>query len=142
MVDKAKKFHILEFERLEEVDRGTGVKTKLLVRKDMGSDTITSGFTQFQPGASIAMHWHNCDESVAIVEGEAVCEVDGQRFPMKRFDTTFVKAGVPHRFMNESDRPMRILFTYTSVDVTRTFADTGVTVGHMSANDRAVAATS
>ena len=138
-MSEEKKFHILEFDKLEEVDRGTGVKTRLLVRKELGSEHITSGYTRFEPGAKIAMHWHNCDESVAIVEGEAICEVDGQRFAMKQFDTTFVKAGVPHRFVNESDKPMRILFTYTSVNVTRTFADTGVTVGHMSANDKAAA---
>jgi quercetin dioxygenase-like cupin family protein len=134
------KFHIIQFDKLEVVDRGTGVKTRLLVNKALGSEHITSGFTRFDPGAKIAMHWHNCDESVVIAEGHAVCEVDGRRFEMKQWDTTFVKAGVPHRFVNESDQPMAILFTYASSEVTRTFADTGVTVEHMSVNDRAVAA--
>ena len=110
------------------------------MHKGLGSEHITSGYTRFDPGAKIALHWHNCDESVVIAEGSAVAEVDGKRFNMKRLDTTFVKAGVPHRFINESNEPMAILFTYTSVNVTRTFADTGVTVEHMSASDKATAA--
>ena len=132
-------YHILRFDQLEVVDRGTGVKTRLLVHKGLGSEHLTSGFTSFDPGARIALHWHNCDESVVIAEGKAVAEVDGQRFEMTPFDTTFVKAGVPHRFLNESDQPMAIIFTYASSNVTRTFADTGVTVEHMSVDDKAVA---
>jgi len=135
-----RKFHILKFDQLEVVDRGTGVKTRLLVHKGLGSEHLTSGFTRFDPGAKIALHWHNCDESVVVAEGRAVAEVDGKRFDMAPFDTTFVKAGVPHRFLNESDQPMAIIFTYAASDVTRTFADTGVTVEHMSVNDKAVAA--
>jgi putative monooxygenase len=134
------RYHILKFDELEVVDRGTGVKTRLLVHKELGSEHITSGFTRFDPGARIAVHWHNCDESVVVAEGKAVAEVDGKRFDMTQWDTTFVKAGVPHRFVNESDQPMAIIFTYASSNVTRTFADTGVTVEHMSVDDKAVAA--
>jgi len=133
-------YHILEFEKLPEVDRGTGVKTRLLAHRGLGSEHITNGITRFEPGAKIALHYHNCDESVVIVEGEAVAEVDGKRYPMRRYDTTFVPAGVPHRFLNESDKPMAILWTYGAGYVTRTFVETGVTVEHMSVNDKAVAA--
>jgi quercetin dioxygenase-like cupin family protein len=139
-VAEEQKYHILKFDELEVVDRGTGVRTRLLVHKGLPSEHLTSGFTRFDPGARIAMHWHNCDESVVIAEGRAVAEVDGKRFEMAPFDTTFVKAGVPHRFVNESDQPMAIIFTYASSNVTRTFADTGVTVEHMSVNDKAAAA--
>jgi len=46
-------------------------------------------------------------------------------------DTTFVRAGVPHRFLNQSDRPMTIYWIYAAGQVTRTFAETGVTVDHL-----------
>ena len=43
------------------------------------------------------------------------------------FDTTYVDANVPHRFRNASDTsPMRILWTYASIDATRTIVETGV----------------
>ena len=139
-MSEAAKYHIISYDQLAEIDRGTGVKTRLLVHKGLGSQHLTSGVTRFEPGSKIALHYHNCDESVVIVEGDAVAEVDGQRHAMKRFDTTFVPAGLPHRFINESDRPMAILWTYAASYVTRTFVETGVTVEHMSEADKAVAA--
>jgi putative monooxygenase len=132
--------HVLKFDELSSVDRGTGVTTKLIVHRQIGSENLTNGITVFAPGSKIALHWHNCDESVVVIEGEAIAEVDGKTYQMTPYDTTFVPAGVPHRFLNESDRPMKILWTYASGHVTRTFAETGVTVEHMSASDKAVAA--
>ena len=130
--------HILRFDEITPIDRGTGVKTVLLAGKWLDSDTLTNGITMFEPGAAIALHYHNCDESVTILEGDAFCEVDGERFEMKVYDTTFVPEGIPHRFWNASDQGMKILWTYAAVEVTRTFVETGQTVEHLSAADRAV----
>ena len=131
--------HVLRFADQSVVDRGTGVKTIPLVSRRLGSDHLTNGITVFEPGAKIARHWHNCAESVVVVEGRAVCEIDGKTFPMAQYDTTFVPANVPHRFLNESDQRMAILWTYDAGYVTRTFADTGVTVEHLSESDKATA---
>lgn len=131
--------HILRYNELPVVDRGTGIKTRVLVSKYIGSEHLTSGTTVFPPNSQIALHWHNCDESVVILEGEAIAEVDGKLYPMSQYDTTFVPANVPHRFLNQSDRQMAILWTYGSGQVTRTFAETGVTVEHLSPKDVAVA---
>ncbi len=133
--------HILRYRDLNEIDRGTGVKTRLLVSRRLGAENLTTGITTFQPGSKIARHWHNCDESVVILEGEAVCEIDGQFYNLSQYDTTFVPANVPHRFMNQTDKPMAILWTYAAGYVTRTFADTGVTVEHLSESDKATAPT-
>ncbi len=130
------KAHIFRFEEIVSVDRGEGISTKPLVSKTVGSTKLTNGITTFPPGTGLRLHMHNCDESVTLIEGEGVVEIDGEQSPMKPFDTTFVPAGVPHRFFNKSDRPMRILWNYTSVDVTRTFADTGETVGQLEAGDK------
>jgi quercetin dioxygenase-like cupin family protein len=132
---------VLRFEGADWHDRGTGVKSRVLVSRQIGSENLTNGVTVFPPGAKIAIHWHNCDESVVILDGEAVCEIDGKQFQMGRLDTTFVPANVPHRFLNQTTRPMSILWTYAAGYVTRTFAETGVTVEHMSAGDKAAVPT-
>jgi len=132
---------ILRFKEQPVVDRGTGVKTHPLVTNRIGSEHLTTGITVFEPGAKIATHWHNCDESVVILEGDAIAEIDGQHFAVTQYDTSFVPANVPHRFINQSDKRVAILWTYGSGHVTRTFADTGVTVEHLSDSDKATAPT-
>jgi uncharacterized cupin superfamily protein len=84
--------------------------------------------TLFEGGAGIPLHTHNCPESVVILEGQVIVEIDSVEHALGRWDTTYVAAGIPHRFRNASDtEPMRILWTYASVDATRTIVETGVT---------------
>ncbi len=132
----APKAHIFFFDKIEAVARGEGIATRPLVSKEVGSTGLTTGITTFPPGAAIRLHTHNCDEAVTIIQGEGVAEIDGKQTPLKTFDTTFVPTGVPHRFINKSSRPMSILWQYASANVTRTFADTGETVGHLTAADK------
>jgi len=129
---------IVRFAEMAVVDRGNGVRTTPLVSSDLGSQELTTGVTVLQPNAEIRPHSHNCDESVCVLEGQVTFEADGQRHPLSSFDSTFVPEGVSHRFLNESDRPARILWIYASGHVTRTFSETGETVDVGSENDRAI----
>jgi quercetin dioxygenase-like cupin family protein len=65
---------------------------------------------------------------VIVLQGDAVAEIDGIEHRLSRWDTTYVYAGVAHRFCNASDTvPMCILWIYASVDATRTIIETGIT---------------
>ncbi len=133
------KASILRFREVPGIDRGNGIVATPLVNRAHGSEHLTIGTTLFPPGAAIALHTHNCDESVCILEGEAVAEIDGELYELQQYDTTFVPEGVPHCFRNQSGRPMRILWTYASAHVTRTVVATGQTAEHLSAADRPAA---
>jgi quercetin dioxygenase-like cupin family protein len=119
------------------VDRGGGARTTPLVCCEIGARGLLNGITEFDPGAGIPLHYHNCEETVIILEGQATFEVDGREYELKALDTTWVPAGMHHRFRNQSGGRMRIFWTYSSIDATRTVVATGQTFKIGSAEDRA-----
>lgn len=116
---------------LPMIDRGSGIRSFPLVSRETGSRALLSGMTLIPPGSSIPTHTHSSDESVMILEGDGVCEVAGQRHHLGRFDTTYISAGIVHRFLNVGARDLRILWIYDQLDTTRTFVETGETAGHL-----------
>jgi quercetin dioxygenase-like cupin family protein len=109
-------------------DRGGGVRTRYLVTREVGAHEFLSGLTEFDPGASLALHSHNCEESVVVMDGIASFEIDGRSTEMRPGDATWVPAGSIHRFANRTDASVTILWTYGSVEATRVLADTGETI--------------
>jgi quercetin dioxygenase-like cupin family protein len=117
---------ILRPDELSVNDRGNGARTIPLVTRKCGSTSMINGITAFEPGAKIGVHFHNCEESVMILEGEAIAEIDGKRIQLKAGDTTWIPPNLPHRFLNESDATMRIFWIYADINATRTMVETGV----------------
>lgn len=107
---------ILRYDEAEIDESDAGVAARRLVNAAMGSKTITMGISTFEPGAGIFLHTHPCEETVVILAGEAMAEVDGQIVALTTFDSTFVPPLVPHRFWNDSDRPMTICYFYPMTD--------------------------
>jgi mannose-6-phosphate isomerase-like protein (cupin superfamily) len=127
---------LLKLDELTSIARGDGVETTLLVGKDRcGPVSFTSGLTRFPVAKKVPVHHHNCAEQVTLLEGDADVEIDGKLTRLKRYDTTYVPAGKPHRFINVGDGPMLILWIYDTDEVTRTFSETGQTVAHLSVQD-------
>lgn len=119
---------LLQPDTLAKHDRGGGASTTPLVTRGLGASAFITGYTEFQGGAEIPFHFHNCEESVVLVEGNAIFDIDGEEFPVKPQDVTFIPPGVPHRFRNASKtEPMKILWIYGLADATRTLVETGET---------------
>ena len=119
---------ILRPSELTPRERGGGARTTALVTRRIGSTSMINGITAFDPGASIGLHKHNCEESVMVLDGHAIAEIDGVMHSLGPNDTTWIRTDVPHRFINASKtEPMRIFWTYASIDATRTIIATGET---------------
>lgn len=94
-----------------------------------GSVGICGGYGRFQPGTSLPCHIHEFDESITIVEGEAICEVASKRYKMSGYDTAFVPQGKPHRFLNESQKPMAMIWVYAGSEPSRSIVDVKYCLG-------------
>ncbi|GHJ39313.1 cupin domain-containing protein [Streptomyces sp. TS71-3] len=117
---------VLRPDELAARDRGTGARTVPLATTARGATSFLNGITSFEPGAVIGHHMHNVTESVIVIEGDAVVDIDGERTRLRRFDTTLVPSGVPHHFENASStEPMKIFWTYASLHSTRTLLPSG-----------------
>lgn len=127
---------VLKFAEITVVPRGSGVEAKPLLLESTGAQSFVSGVSTFPVGAALKSHKHNTEEMVVLLEGEATVEVGTRRYELVPYDTSHIPAGIFHRFINRGVTPMRILWVYGSTHVTRTFADTGETVEHLSEKDK------
>lgn len=119
---------ILRPNSLPAHDRGGGARTIPLVTRAAGATSFINGITVFEPGAAVPLHTHNCEESIMIIEGRAIAEIDGIEYEVNTHDVTFLPANVPHRFRNASNTErMQMLWTYASTRATRTIVATGDT---------------
>ena len=115
---------IVHSDQVESYDYDQGVWVRKLAVPETGTKSISVGIATFDPGASLPCHFHNCEESITIIAGKAIVEVGGERIRLKRYDTSHMLSGVPHRFINASKtKKMSILWVYASDDMGRILVD-------------------
>ena len=129
---------VLRPTELKSYDRGGGARTTALVSPSIGATGFINGITEFGPGVAIPFHSHNCEESVMLLEGHAMLDMEGQETTaLNPQDTTWIPANLSHRFRNLSDtQPMKIFWTYASLQATRTLTETGETRAVTSEHNR------
>jgi len=123
--------HISRFDKMEKYELAEGTQFSDLFAGRYGSVGICGGYGRFQPGTSLPCHIHDYDESITIVEGSAICEVAGQRYQLSGCDTAFIPQGKPHRFLNESQAPMAMIWVYAGSEPSRSIVDVRYCLGSL-----------
>lgn len=84
---------------------------------------MSGGYGLFGPGGRLPAHIHDFDESICIIDGTATCVVEGRRFALGDGATALVPRGRVHYFINETDRPMAMLWVYAGPKPERIIVD-------------------
>ena len=87
---------VMRFNEIPRVDRGEGIYSTPLMVEATGAKVYSSGVTTFPPGAAIALHTHNTDEQVTLLEGEGIAEIEGRQEqvnPSTHVTRTYVETG-------------------------------------------------
>ena len=105
--------------------------TDLFARR-FGAVGICGGYGRFQPGASLPCHTHAYDESITIIRGSATCLVEGRQYELSECATAYVPEGLPHRFLNQSDQEMAMIWVYAGSEPDRQIVDNGYCSGVLS----------
>ena len=103
---------LVRFEEAEAYEVGDGIEARDLFAKRLGAKGICGGYGKFPPGTGLPCHTHVYDESITIVDGVAVCQVAGAEYEVGNMDTVCVPTGRPHRFFNNTDKPMTMIWVY------------------------------
>jgi quercetin dioxygenase-like cupin family protein len=114
---------ILRFAAAHVYEPSEGAFFRDLFAARFGAVGICGGYGVFRPGASLPCHFHKFDESITIVSGKAVCLVEGNRHELSSFDTAFVPVGRVHRFVNNSEEDMAMIWVYAGSEPERTIVD-------------------
>ena len=119
----------LIFSDLPKISRGLGIVNHLIASKKIGAGNIHSGITFLPPKSSVPGHSHNTEEQVTILKGTLKIILNGdQEVICNSYDSTFISSNVQHELINETEEEVHAIIIYGSVDVTRTFTETGETV--------------
>lgn len=102
--------HIVRFTEALKPGASAGTHCCDLFSSRFGAVGIEGGYDEFDPGASLGNRVHDCDESVTILAGEAVCEVTNRAYRLSGCDTLFLPRGCEHRISNQSEAPMALIW--------------------------------
>ncbi|MDR3639368.1 MAG: cupin domain-containing protein [Isosphaeraceae bacterium] len=100
---------------------GTGATFECLVGRHNQARRLTTGFATFSPGAGLPYHTHPFSESITLLAGSALVDVEGRSYMLGPRDNIVVPAERAHAVRNASGSEPTILHVAAATDVfTRT----------------------
>ena len=85
-----------------QIEVGPGVVLDCMVGAHNQARNLTTGIVTFAPGAVLAYHRHAFAESVTVLHGKALVEVEGRHYDVGPLDNVTIPRGLAHRVTNRS----------------------------------------
>jgi 2-keto-3-deoxy-L-rhamnonate aldolase RhmA/quercetin dioxygenase-like cupin family protein len=87
-----------------KIDIEPGVAFECLVGAHNQARNLTTGLVTFMPGAELPYHTHPFSESITLLRGQAVVEVEGRRYELEPLDNVVIPRALAHHARNVSPR--------------------------------------
>ncbi len=89
-----------DFGQGKKIEIQPGVVFEALVGAHNGAKSLTTGVVRFAPSMKLAYHTHPTTESIVLLRGLAIVDVEGRRYRLSPLDNIVVPPGVPHGVEN------------------------------------------
>jgi 2-keto-3-deoxy-L-rhamnonate aldolase RhmA/quercetin dioxygenase-like cupin family protein len=106
------------------VEIAPGVSFEALVGSFNQARKLTTGLVSFAPSAELPYHTHSFSESITLLRGKAVVEIEGRRYELAPLDNVLIPRGIAHAAANASrDEPAVLHIAMPTDTPTRTLVD-------------------
>ena len=85
-----------------------GVETRMLVAASNGSRALCVFEQWVAPGTGAPSHFHQVEEVLSVLAGEAEVWIDGKRFPLRPGQSAVVPARSVHGFSNTGTATLHV----------------------------------
>jgi 2-dehydro-3-deoxyglucarate aldolase/4-hydroxy-2-oxoheptanedioate aldolase len=86
----------------KKIEIARGVSFECLVGAHNRAKNLTTGIVTFAPEAELPYHTHTFSESITLLSGRAMVEVEGRRYTLGEMDNAVLPRGVAHHVINTS----------------------------------------
>jgi len=100
-----------------------GVSQIHYLDKNTGAGAVSMGIVILQPGAALKQHTHKAEDAMIVIEGKGLMLVGDEEHPIEEGMALLAPANTLHGLKNNSDKPLRIVYTWPAVDVARYFPE-------------------
>jgi 2-keto-3-deoxy-L-rhamnonate aldolase RhmA/quercetin dioxygenase-like cupin family protein len=85
-----------------QVELAPGVNFDCMVGMHNQARNLTTGLVTFAPGAVLPYHQHTFGESITLLQGRALVDVEGRMYEIGELDNVTIPRGLAHRVTNLS----------------------------------------
>jgi len=106
------------------IEIAAGVSFEALVGKHTRARNLTTGIVTMEPDGCLPYHRHTFGESVTLLSGQAMFEVEGRMYTLSPMDNVVVPAGLVHQVRNTSEtEPAKFHVAMASHEPSRELVD-------------------